>query len=197
MAIAVAGLLAFAAGPVTADHGYWPANGVTPAVVDGHEPIRASTLVAATWGTDCVTRSTDAEAPNGLDVYGHVLEADYALAVVVAYREGVPLDGPYGATLFRDPRAGQFVWADADGNGEFAGKHEADAGALFLCTDPGLPATDALGPAPGSVAAGDIWLRGTVLGLGTLAGMVALLAPVHERRRRHRSVGRRATRGEA
>jgi hypothetical protein len=140
--IAAAALLALPVSPVAADHGYWPESGVEPALVSGHRPRTEANSTAGDWGADCATRAASAEGANGLDVYGHVLKADYALAVVLAQVDGEPIDGPYGVTLFRDAKEGQFVWADADGDGVFAGHHEADAGELFLCIGSGVPATD-------------------------------------------------------
>jgi hypothetical protein len=134
--------LAVCVGDVAADHGYWPAGGVDPADVAGHERRNANNSTASDWGADCSTRAASSSGAKGLDVYGHVLEADYRLAVVLAQNEGVPVDGPNGVTLFRDAKAGQFVWADVDGDGKFAGRHEADAGKLVLCGGSTVPQTD-------------------------------------------------------
>ena len=139
---AFAMLLAVGLGDVAADHAYWPANGVDPADVAGHQRRSANNATAAAWGADCVTRAASSSGSN--DVYGHVLEADVAVAVVLAQNEGIPVDGPYGVTLFRDAKAGQFLWADVDGDGNFAGRHEADAGTLFLCGGPPAPQTDTI-----------------------------------------------------
>ncbi len=63
------------------------------------------------WGPACVA------VPN-LDVYGHVLDADYELAVVIAEMNGQKVDGPFAVTLFGAPSAGEFLWADANGDME-------------------------------------------------------------------------------
>jgi hypothetical protein len=130
---------------VSADHGYWPESGVKPATVTGHAPRTSANADPSAWGSGC--ESIDYE--DGLDVYGAVLEADYGIAVVLAIRGGgseEPLLGPNGATVFASPRQGEFVWADADGDGTFAGSHEADAGALFVCPEARPPATDEAAP---------------------------------------------------
>lgn len=139
--IAAAALLVVAVTPVLADHGYWPEAGVVPAAVSEHRPYSEVAATPAFWGADCRGLAQTGEAET-LDVYGHVLDADYALAVVLAEEDGVPVEGSFGLTVFRNPRAGQFVWADADGDRTFAGRHEADAGFLILCPGIGLPATD-------------------------------------------------------
>ncbi len=172
--IAAATLLALTAGPVAADHSYWPEGGVEPAIVTGHEPRTQDNPTAADWGAHCASRSASGSGAIGLDVYGRVLKADVALAVVLAQEQGVPIDGPYAVTLFRDARAGQFVWADADGDGKFAGRHEADAGALFLCTADGLPATDtATKEARSPFGPAGVWAA--ALYLMTLTGVMVLL----------------------
>jgi hypothetical protein len=137
---------------VSADHGYWPAGGVDPATVTAHEASTSTNAEASAWGSGCESIGYG----DGLDVYGTVLDADYRLAVVVAIRGGgseEPSTGPHGVTIFTSPRAGEFVWADADGDGTFAGTHEADAGALFVCSVADPPPTDAL---PSSAAEPDL-----------------------------------------
>jgi hypothetical protein len=174
--IAAATLLALPVGPVAADHGYWPESGVEPARVSGHRPRTEANSTAGDWGADCATRAASAEGANGLDVYGHVLQADYALAVVLAQVAGEPTDGPYGVTLFRDAKAGQFVWADADGDGAFAGRHEADAGELFLCIGSGMPATDTVAggtPRPPLPGVDTAWTA--ALYVTALTGVLVLL----------------------
>jgi hypothetical protein len=42
---------------VAADHGYWPAGGVDPADVAGHERRNANNSTASDWGADCSTRA--------------------------------------------------------------------------------------------------------------------------------------------
>ena len=107
-------LVALSALPVAADHGYWPESGVEPAVVAGHESRTQANTEAAAWGSACTTLGQSGREAT-LDVYGHVLETDYAVAVVLAHRDGLPLDGPNAVTIFRSPKAGQFVWADSTG----------------------------------------------------------------------------------
>jgi hypothetical protein len=133
-------LLALGPADVSADHGYWPAGGVDPAPVAGHREVTDEATLASAWGDDCT--ALDTVAPRR-DVYGVVLDADYRLAVILAGSGSTDawLAGPFGATLFEAPRAGQFLWADADGDSRYAARHEADARLLIVCPGFGLPAT--------------------------------------------------------
>ena len=132
-------LLLLGAGSVSADHGYWPEGGVTPAKVSRHAPATPEATRPSYWGSSCRTVGTEGAVTDGaLDVYGALLMHDYGLAVIVA--AGGPrledpefLQGPYGLTIFESPKKGEFVWADADGDGRFAGKHEADSTLLIVC----------------------------------------------------------------
>lgn len=177
-------LLAVGVGDVAADHGYWPAKGVDPADVAGHETRSANNSTASDWGADCLTRAASSSGAKGLDVYGHVLEADYALAVVIAQNEGVPVNGPYGVTLFRDTSAGEFLWADVDGDGTFAGRHEADAGELFLCGGSTAPQTDIITEDRPSRASNLLGGWPLALGFTALVGVMVGLIDVREKRGR-------------
>ena len=143
--IAALVLAVVAAGPVSADHGYWPEAGVTPATVSGHRAADDETSAPGFWGVGCAARETT--GPRS-DVYGVVLDADYRLAVILAGDgDGIPDDnewfeGAHGTTIFENPRKGEFLWADADGDGRYATRHEADARLLIVCPGSGLPATD-------------------------------------------------------
>ena len=176
-------LLAVGVGDVAADHGYWPAKGVDPADVAGHETRSANNSTASDWGADCLTRAASSSGAKGLDVYGHVLEADYARAVVIAQNEGVPVSGPYGVTLFRDARVGQFLWADVDGDGAFAGRHEADAGKLFLC-GASAPQTDTINEDRRSRASNLPGGWPLALGFTALVGVMVGLIGVRDKRGR-------------
>jgi hypothetical protein len=170
--IAATALLIAAVTPVWADHGYWPEAGVVPAAVSEHRPYSEAAATPAFWGSDCrgLTPSGDTET---LDVYGHVLDADYALAIVLAQEDGVPVEGSFGLTVFRNPRAGQFVWADANGDRTFAGRHEADAGLLVLCPGIGLPATNTDPRSSGpQLATSRDGLRGLLGVAGAFAGLM-------------------------
>ena len=174
---------------VSADHGYWPASGVDPATVTGHEPRTSANADPSAWGSGC--RSIDYEA--GLDVYGAVLEADYRLAVVLAIRGGgseEPLSGANGVTIFASPREGEFVWADADGDGAFAGSHEADVGALFVCPDAQPPATDA-----GAASAAELDSSRSIVPTSAVPWLAAVVSLWWIARRR--IAARRHRRGEA
>ena len=140
-------LAAATAAPVAADHGYWPAYNVTPAEVTGHEEATEATTQASYWGARCFEGKAGGPVDQGaLDTYGAILTDDYELAVIGIAAEAANyvdpefLEGPNGLTIFESPRKGEFLWADADGNGRFANEHEADATLLILC--PVLPATD-------------------------------------------------------
>lgn len=146
-AIAAIALLVLDATCAAADHGYWPAQGVTPAEVTGHAEATDQTTKATHWGPSCTTAATGGSVADGaLDVYGALLTVDYDLAVIgvaaVAANFSDPdfQEGPYGLTLFESPKEGEFVWADADGDGRFTNRHEADSALLIVCTE--LPATD-------------------------------------------------------
>jgi hypothetical protein len=147
VAIGAVVLLALVAGPVAADHGYWPPGGGTPAVVTGHEEATEETMDPSHWGSNCRTVDNGGSvADGGLDTYGALLVEDYDLVVIVAGNSlSGPdrgwLEGPNGITVFGDPEAGEFVWADADGNGQFANTHEVDASLMFQCSAM-LPRTD-------------------------------------------------------
>ena len=138
-AILVPILLLLSAQAVAADHGYWPDGGVTPAEVARHAPATEAATVPSYWGSSCRTIDDRGAAADGaLDVYGAILMQDYRLAVIAAaggHREDDPefLEGPYGLTIFESPKKGEFVWADADGDGRFAEAHEADSIILIVC----------------------------------------------------------------
>lgn len=170
-------LLFLSAGTVSADHGYWPDGGVDPARVTGHRAQTGAIASAADWGTDCSTRPASRRG-RPVDVYGYVLDAHYRLVVVLAGTPGTsePVDGPNGVTLFRGARAGQFVWADADGDSRFAGRREADSVAMFFCGASALPATDTVV----AESRPTLTLRGIGLPLG-LAATVAAFASLVRR----------------
>lgn len=167
-------LLVIGTGTAAADHGYWPAGGVDPAKVAGHQARTDANSDAADWGSGCSTRRASGSGDSGLDVYGHVLTADYRLVVVLGQIDGEPLDGPNGVTIFRGATAGQFVWADADGDSRFAGRHEADAGAMFFCGASAMPATDTL--VAERLSSPTLWGIGLVLGLLAMVGAIASFA---------------------
>jgi hypothetical protein len=144
--------------PVRADHGFWPAGGVDPAAVAGH--VASSTLNnhAGYWGTSCTTHDAGDDTPPGLerfDTYGAILARDYGVAVVVGETaDGEIIDGPNALTVFLSPNAGEFVWADVDGDSVFRNDQAADIGTPFLCDAPSLPATDTTVGSPESGAPG-------------------------------------------
>jgi hypothetical protein len=126
-------MLAASPRQVAADHGFWPAGDVDPASVAGHLPLTNGAMDPAFWGSDC-------DEVTHLDVYGYVLLQNHDLAVIIA-----EVDSPSAITIFARPRAGEFVWADANGDSEFAGEHEFDASVLISCdgaVKPDLPSTD-------------------------------------------------------
>ncbi|MGK2849329.1 MAG: hypothetical protein ACSLFN_00195 [Candidatus Limnocylindrales bacterium] len=186
--VAALALLVLGTGSAAADHGYWPDGGVEPARVTGHRVRTEASAVAAEWGADCGTRPSSRRG-RSVDVYGNVLDARYRLVVVLAEVEGTgePLTGPNGVTIFRNARAGQFVWADADGDSRFAGRHEADAGAMIFCGASALPATDTVvvetPPSP------------TLLGIGLMLGLVSILGTVVSNGRRAASAVRSRSSG--
>jgi hypothetical protein len=167
-------LLAVTAAPVAADHGYWPDAGVDAASVTGHQPASEGSRNPDQWGPDCVAVET-------LDVYGHVLDANYQLAVVVAEVNGQEVRGPFAVTIFDDPKAGEFLWADVDGDKKFAG-HEADAAELIFCRDASLPTT----PPSDTVASGILARRGAAtpaipIGLPIVCAAIAIVAHLWRR----------------
>lgn len=175
IAAALVLLLVLGTGTATADHGYWPDGGVDPARVTGHRAQTVANSAAADWGADCSTRPASRRG-RPVDVYGYVLDAHYRLVVVLAETPGTgePLDGPNGVTLFRGARAGQFVWADSDGDSRFAGRHEADSGAMFFCGASALPATDTV--AAVTPPSQTPWAIGLTLGLmATVAALASLV----------------------
>lgn len=176
-------LLVLGTGAVAADHGYWPDGGVDPARVTGHRAQTSANAAPAAWGDDCSTRPASGRT-GPVDVYGFVLDAHYRLVVVLAGTPGTSerVDGPNGITLFRGARAGTFVWADADGDSRFAGRHEADAVAMFFCGASALPSTDTVvaesRPTP------------TVWGIGLALALAATVAALASLVRRATSVRR-------
>lgn len=97
------GMFGLSAGGVAATVDY--------AKVTGHQASTAANNDAAAWGPDCVKLNI-----SGVDSY--VLEASYTLVVVKAGSSSG--DDPNSLTLFGDhPSAGQTVWADTNGDGEF------------------------------------------------------------------------------
>lgn len=168
-------LLVLTTGTAAADHGFWPDGGVDPAKVTGHRARSDANSTAADWGADCRTRPVS-RTGSPVDVYGYILETNYRLVVVLGQTSGTgePLDGPNGVTIFRGARAGQFVWADGDGDSRFAGRHEADSGAMFFCGASALPATDTV--VAQSQRPLTLWGIGLALGLAaTIAALASLV----------------------
>jgi len=181
-------LLAVTATSVAADHGYWPETGKTPARVTGHEEATDQTTTASQWGPRCeVSEIGGVRGSQGLDVYGAILTADYDLVVVGVAAEAANfanpdfLDGPYGLTVYRSPKEGQFVWADADGDGRFANRHEADLTLLIIC--PALPATDTIGGMDGKDQIPQSPLATLAVLMATAVVIVLALAHYPARRR--------------
>ena len=185
--VAATVLLGAAAAPVAADHGYWPASGVTPAKVTSHAEATAETTTPSYWGSGCATVDNGGGhvAGGGLDTYGAVLDADYDVAVIVADNVVNGLGqgwfpGPNGITVFESPKAGEFVWADTDGNSEFANTHETDATLLFLCGASNLPATDVSAPPRTSSSLPDGALRILLLvAISSVTFLYVLARPRH------------------
>ena len=165
-------LLVLSAGTAAADHGYWPDGGVDPARVAGHRAQTDTNSAVAEWGADCDDRPRSRRG-RGVDVYGYILDTHYRLVVVLAQTPGTgePLGGPNGVTIFRTATTGQFVWADADGDSRFAGRHEADAGRMIFCGASDLPATDTRDVPSGPSLT--LWGFGLVLGLLASLGAIA------------------------
>jgi hypothetical protein len=188
--VAATVLLGAAAAPVAADHGYWPASGVTPAKVTSHAAATAETTTPSYWGHGCETVDNGGSGMTGggLDTYGAVLDADYDLAVIVADDVVSGLSqgwfpGPNGITVFESPKAGEFVWADTDGNSQFANTHETDATLLFLCGGSNLPATDMSGPAHASSSLREAGVRILLLVVSGATFLHVLVRPRHSRSR--------------
>jgi hypothetical protein len=86
------------------------------AVVTGHAAHSDENNKPETWGEDCV-KVNAGEGGLGIDDKTFVLEHDYSLVVVKAGGNNL---GDNANTLFGDsPSAGETVWADSNGNGEF------------------------------------------------------------------------------
>jgi hypothetical protein len=91
------------------------------ATITGYAPGTAENDHAATWGDDCVKVHVD---DNDDDDAAFVLSQSYRLVVARADddedEEGSSRPGDANAnTLFENPSAGETVWADSNGSGDF------------------------------------------------------------------------------
>lgn len=91
------------------------------ATITGYAPGTAANDHAATWGDDCIKVQVD---DNDDDDAAFVLSQSYRLVVARADddedEEGSSTPGHANAnTLFENPSAGETVWADSNGSGDF------------------------------------------------------------------------------
>lgn len=84
----------------------------TYATVSGHEAFSEDANHEDYWGEDC-TKLNANEGDLGAEVDSYLLTADYGKVIVKAG------SGEFANTIFDSPNAGEWVWADTNGDGFF------------------------------------------------------------------------------